>query len=371
MGQLQPLKDRYKGKTIAIVGSGPSLRFLDETYLGHSPIIAINQSIYKLQEMNVHGQLYSLQLDGCANRGTPGHQCLMKPLRDDVILILSAEEWQSRYCSSWHKNTYLASCNDELGLPSGVMSIRAAVKLAHWFGAKNVQIFCCDSFVGVKDSYNVETDEIGNFVESQDSYIHGALQAKHDLGKTPYQVILPQKGVSGNGGLFRVEALRKTMLELRDKYQLKYFIETGTLYASTTEWASNHFEKVWTIDIWEPYYQKALRLNKPNVMPVLGDSRVKLPQVLAEVPEQALIWLDAHWNGTRGRDYDCPILVEIRELKRCPIKHIVMIDDASLFDYWNEWPALELVKKAVQESYDIEIRDDAIICIPKELAAKE
>ena len=73
-------------------------------------------------------------------------------------------------------------------------------------------------------------------------------------------------------------------LEWRDKFGLTAFIETGTFNGETTEWASQHFDTVYTIEI-QPLRVVA-NVKKfadyPNVTVIAGDSGQQLPKLLDE-----------------------------------------------------------------------------------------
>lgn len=363
---IGPLGGRYKGRKAYIVGGGPSLRYLNESYLGRGPIICINQSVYVVQKLNITNQIYELLQDACENGPGKGHDCKYPKLRDDVILILSQDEKHSRWCLPDHPNKYYADWVKDFSAPNGSMSIEAAIKLAKHMGCDRIDLLCCDSLSGDLRSYLVQDMKVTYRIGDPKRFQRGAAMAMHGLKYTPHRIIIPKKHEVGDMGLDRTGCLRLTMLDLQKRFGLNNFIETGTFLANTTEWASKHFERVWTIEVFRPYWEKAFKKFKsnPNVTCVLSDSRRGLPEVLKHVDEPALIWLDAHWNGTKGRDYDCPILDELREIKQQAAKHVVMIDDASLFDYWEKWPSLEMVMDELKE-YDTEIKDDAIIAIPK------
>src|SRR3990167_8627091 len=138
-------------------------------------------------------------------------------------------------------------------------------------------------------------------------------------------------------GKFRLGIPQELALKLRDRFGLRYFGETGTYRAGTALWAGENFDKVWTIEGWEPYYNRCAgaHADKENITFIFGDSRVKLPEVLAEIGEPALVWLDAHWLGnaevSAGTDGECPIKEEIAALVASGQKHVILIDDARCF----------------------------------------
>lgn len=86
-------------------------------------------------------------------------------------------------------------------------------------------------------------------------------------------------------------------------------------------------EKVDSIETYNYFFDEKLVL-------ICGDSAKYLEEVLNEVDEPALIWLDAHAGAqkyARGPE-DVPLLTELEIIKNHPIKnHIIAIDDAHLF----------------------------------------
>jgi len=92
------------------------------------------------------------------------------------------------------------------------------------------------------------------------------------------------------------------VLDLKDRYGLRYFVETGTFRGDSALWAATHFDHAWTIENWLESYQNVVGKHgiAANITFVLGDSRDRLAEVLVEVPAPALLWLDAHWLG-KGR----------------------------------------------------------------------
>lgn len=163
------------------------------------------------------------------------------------------------------------------------------------------------------------------------------------------------------------------MLELRGKYNLRYFVETGTLNGGTARLAAKYFEKVWTIEKNENRYLYAMQQNNglKNIYYLLGDSRQELPRVLRTLKDPALIWLDAHWVNSKSRPDDCPLLQELDTILECNYRHIVMIDDAQFFTGklperadTKLWPDINMIVDKFDGRYCLEIVDDVIVAQP-------
>lgn len=125
-------------------------------------------------------------------------------------------------------------------------------------------------------------------------------------------------------------------------YRKLYTIELGDWQAKTAAYRyklyekfsydNSHFDKhtkeqVETLERRTEYFNGRLTL-------INGDSSECLSEVLSEVDEQALIWLDAHAGAqkyARGVE-DVPLFKELEAIKNHHIKnHIIAIDDAHLF----------------------------------------
>lgn len=170
-------------------------------------------------------------------------------------------------------------------------------------------------------------------------------------------------------------------LALRDLYDIRYAVETGTYKMWGTAWLAEEFLHVWTIEMDEKHYQGAIRRSGefPNVKFMHGDSRQVLPEALAELDAPALLWLDAHWCGGASPDtppeYECPLEAELRAV-RANVEatgrhHFIFIDDARCFmgrpEYPHrieEWPSLTHIIALAPPGYVVDVYQDAIICLP-------
>lgn len=176
-------------------------------------------------------------------------------------------------------------------------------------------------------------------------------------------------------GSIRHGVPQRLALELRDRYDLKVFIETGTHVGGTLFWASFFFEKVIGIEISRFYFEFAQRACKgvKNIILIRGDSRTELYRALALAESPALIWLDAHWSSdleffNKPAKGECPLLDELKALNADGRPHVILIDDARLFDppFNEEWPDIGEIRALLQElPRDIRIFEDVIIAEPK------
>jgi len=168
-------------------------------------------------------------------------------------------------------------------------------------------------------------------------------------------------------------------LQLKRKYKLRYFIESGTLSGRSSIFASSYFDLVYTIDICEDYIHKAKELARrggarmDKLRFLAGDSRVILPIVLKRIDSPAFIWLDAHWSPDLQYEQPeclCPLLEEIDTLNLDGRSHVILIDDARLFlwppaIYKDRWPSYnEIYKKLHGLPRKVTIDSDIIFALP-------
>ncbi|MDD5517854.1 MAG: hypothetical protein PHV98_00700 [Candidatus Omnitrophica bacterium] len=130
---------------------------------------------------------------------------------------------------------------------------------------------------------------------------------------------------------------RELALDLRDRFSLETFLETGTYRGESCIWAAEHFRNVISIEKDVPRYQKVIGMTNKikNIQLHLGDSRNLLFTILRDVLKPALIYLDAHLFGFTKEGWinndQCPLKEELLAVRQIRIGHIVIIDDAKWF----------------------------------------
>jgi hypothetical protein len=177
------------------------------------------------------------------------------------------------------------------------------------------------------------------------------------------------------------------ILQLKERYKLKNFIETGTYYGNTAIEAASHFGRVITIENSKMLYEKVSEKYSEvkNVNFLYGDSRIVLKEIIPNLEKAAIFWLDGHWCGgdTFGEQDQCPVADEIRIITNSNYEHFLFIDDARLFmspppipNEIEQWPNITKVINMITDSmhnYYIIIFEDVIIAVPeyaKEFVAK-
>lgn len=175
---------------------------------------------------------------------------------------------------------------------------------------------------------------------------------------------------------------RPLLQALRETAGLRVFVETGTAAGDTANMAGDVFDTVITLEADQATYEAAHeRLSgRKGILPLYGDSRELLPNLLPRLAKPALFWLDAHFCGGEsfGRGDECPLLAEIAAIVASPLTHILLIDDARLFTappppphVAAQWPTLADILRALGQGIprDVAIRDDVLIVLPRAQAA--
>jgi hypothetical protein len=123
---------------------------------------------------------------------------------------------------------------------------------------------------------------------------------------------------------------------LQDDYT-KYncFIETGTLCGDTIFALEPYFNKLYTIDFSEHYYNNTKnKYSGSKINFILGDSSIVFESLLPNITDKCIFFLDGHWSsGDTGRsNKDCPLDEEITHINNL-FKNdaIIIIDDFRLF----------------------------------------
>jgi hypothetical protein len=140
------------------------------------------------------------------------------------------------------------------------------------------------------------------------------------------------------------------------KYNLKHYVETGTGMGECLQHAlSFEFETLSSIEIYPKVYESVKeKFTQTKAKVFLGNSYEVLPEILNEIEEPVLFFLDAHFPGadfhyetyTSTTDYDTRLPLE-RELKtinhsRDISKDVFIIDDLRVYEDNNfsdgNWP---------------------------------
>lgn len=169
-------------------------------------------------------------------------------------------------------------------------------------------------------------------------------------------------------------AKRGMLNEYANTFGLKYFVETGTFQGDTVEAMRRRFDKVFSIELAEHFFQKARQrfAGVPNVDLRQGDSGTVMGQIVPMLNQPTLFWLDGHYSGgdTAKGELACPVWGELEAIfggMNQPF--VVLIDDARCFRNvgGRDYPAVEDIRQWVAErrpDYTFEVEMDCIRIAP-------
>lgn len=153
--------------------------------------------------------------------------------------------------------------------------------------------------------------------------------------------------------------IEQEFLMLKNKFGLKYAVETGTCFGSTTIFLAKHFEKVATVEIMPDYltYAKTRFNDYKNIAAYGGDSRFFLAKMITEqrLTDKTMFFLDAHWGDK------CPLREELRSIADMGIKPVIAIHDFKVpgepglgYDSWeNQEFTFEWLKPLFDKIYGV------------------
>jgi len=157
----------------------------------------------------------------------------------------------------------------------------------------------------------------------------------------------------------------------QETHKFQTFVETGTYLGDMVEAQKERFKKVISIELGKDLYEKAvLRFqNDPQVTLLQGDSGRLLKDVVADLKEAALFWLDGHYSAgiTAKADKNTPIVEELKTIFSSPLAHGILIDDARHFTGKEDYPSIDQIAFLVKEyspDRKVEVADDIIRIMP-------
>jgi hypothetical protein len=154
----------------------------------------------------------------------------------------------------------------------------------------------------------------------------------------------------------------------QQKYGYATLVETGTYMGDMVEAQRKRFKKIISIELGADLFKKAQKRfqNNKNVTILQGDSGKVLPQILKNLNEPAIFWLDGHYSAgiTAKGDKDCPIFEEVDAIfNDKKFEHILLIDDARCFIGEGDYPTIDKLTEYIKnknEKYKVDVENDII-----------
>lgn len=167
---------------------------------------------------------------------------------------------------------------------------------------------------------------------------------------------------------------QKILRKYAQQYNLKIFVETGTYYGEMVDAMKGIFDRVYSIELSQEFFEKAEEKFKSwkNVELLMGDSGKVLENVMKRVDQPSLFWLDGHYSSgvtARGEE-DTPIYKELQHILNSEdLRHVIIIDDARLFGNDPAYPSIKELKEFIyskRENVQVTVKDDSIRIVPND-----
>ncbi len=156
--------------------------------------------------------------------------------------------------------------------------------------------------------------------------------------------------------------------EYKNKYNCAVLVETGTYKGDTIDAQRKNFKRLYSIELGMDLWKGASKKFKcyKHITILQGNSEKKLHDVISQLDDKALFWLDGHYSAgiTAKGDKDCPILGEVDAIfegKR--LNHVLLVDDARLFVGKYDYPTIDELTSYIRSKepkYTVKVEDDII-----------
>jgi len=168
-----------------------------------------------------------------------------------------------------------------------------------------------------------------------------------------------------------------TLIDLAKKFNLHYFVETGTYAGEMLKYILPRHEwvQLYSVELGQRLFERAVKLfvDNPNIWILQGDSGEVLKTL--DMPTPTLYWLDAHACGgvTAMGKKITPIIEELETVVN-DVDHVIVIDDVDNYisicepDNLPKWNVtlsqiMDYVHKR-KPSLRFKIVDTMLICTP-------
>jgi len=148
---------------------------------------------------------------------------------------------------------------------------------------------------------------------------------------------------------------QRVVCEYAERYGLRVLVETGTYYGEMVAAIKNRFRAVYSVEFDHRLAQRAIKkfARHKHIHIFEGDSQKIVPELLKQIGEPALFWLDAGYYGWAGTQGDKQRLTTELEaiLRDTGKKHIILMDDAHGLNGQNGAPTIDQLKQRIQSEW--------------------
>ena len=174
---------------------------------------------------------------------------------------------------------------------------------------------------------------------------------------------------------FKAEIIRRVAIN----YNYRIFIETGTYLGNTSKYLANYFKKILTVELDKDLFLKSQdNLKKyTNIECYNNDSENFLKEIILNINEEAIFFLDAHYSGpgTSNLKGITPCVNELKEISKGSIKsHVIIIDDISDFSVSDNKQRLSEIISLIENispNYKFYFDYDMMFALPNEKNHRE
>jgi hypothetical protein len=161
---------------------------------------------------------------------------------------------------------------------------------------------------------------------------------------------------------------QRVLRQYAKKFHLPVLVETGTYRGDMVDAVKGDFEQIYSIELGMELFHQAQRrfAGDGRIILLQGDSGEVLRDLLARIDRQALFWLDSHFSDadTARSSLITPVRRELALILEHPLahRHVILIDDARLFNGEDDYPTMDSIKSIVRSSgFDgFVVKDDII-----------
>jgi len=164
------------------------------------------------------------------------------------------------------------------------------------------------------------------------------------------------------------EMKQRTVKEYAARFGIHTLVETGTYLGDMIGACRNDFDTIFSLELDSSLCQLARQRfdSFGHISIIEGDSADLLPDILADIKDPCLFWLDGHYSEgiTAKGNSQTPVRQELGLILKHPVAgHVILIDDARCFTGDNDYPTIQEVQEMVLASdcdRFFEVQDDII-----------
>jgi hypothetical protein len=164
---------------------------------------------------------------------------------------------------------------------------------------------------------------------------------------------------------------QRTVRDYARRYGLRVLVETGTYYGEMVAAMKNHFAEIYSVEFDSALAQRAAKKFSgcKHIHILEGDSAKVVPEVIQQLREPALFWLDAGYYGWAGLQGDKQRLTTELEaiLRDERFRHVILMDDARGLNGQNGAPTVEQLKQRIEAEFpgrSVEVTYDILRITP-------